>query len=243
MDQQMYLGLYWFDRKESEEECTGRLLRFLSLLAEFDRNFAQWFCTGKSRKDALKKCAFPQTEAASPSQMRWNRNRYDTGNRAVIENLGYTIGLWNGAVDEEDTSGLHISCGCYDSQVPNSCVLDFPPNAAVVGRMMGLREAERLFTDAVNCWDPDWGTLTCRGWRKMLNLPAGVPQLGWFTYLSNKFPVVNDVPEPGVIRRLDGGGSLLQALPEAGYPRTVKHDEAITALAAYLMSISVLKLP
>src|SRR5947209_17211529 len=106
-----YIGAYWGIRKETLEECTHRLAGFLMCLAECDPCFAHWFKKGASRKEALTHEINPNI-ATLQTLLLAGRNRTDIGHK-VIEELGFRVGLWNGARNDAETTSLSIHCGSY----------------------------------------------------------------------------------------------------------------------------------
>jgi len=105
------LGAYWWNRKESAEECLERSVGFFQDLGSCDESLAHWFQLGRSRKDALRKSV--DVENRDDLLRLWKRGVHRGDVRgSVIEDLGFGIELWNGAEDDQSI-GLGISCGGY----------------------------------------------------------------------------------------------------------------------------------
>ena len=88
----MFLGAYWPERKESREQVAQRLERFLSSIAANSGHLSEWFMKGRSSRAARTPL---KLEAASLGAML-KVNRRDVGGD-VIPELGFSLGVWNGA--------------------------------------------------------------------------------------------------------------------------------------------------
>src|SRR3989442_863361 len=96
MTSRYMLGAYWPARQESIEECGNRLGRFLTELAMCDPVFAIWCERGRSRKEASERHVAVEDRHDLLDLLDRGRNRRDVG-RDVIDELGFNVGLWNGA--------------------------------------------------------------------------------------------------------------------------------------------------
>src|SRR5687768_756609 len=99
MIERYYLGAYWGNRKETAAECAERAVALLQWLSRCDEAFGRWFQGGRSRKEALQREVRPDPAVLRPLLER-GRNRRDD-DRSVIEELGFRMGLWNGAADSD----------------------------------------------------------------------------------------------------------------------------------------------
>jgi len=76
---------------------------------------------------------------AAPDRIRGlllaGRNRHDCGDRSVIEDLGFRVGMWNGS-SSRDSVGLSVGCGAYSSVkgLGNALVMNLPSPDGEVGR-------------------------------------------------------------------------------------------------------------
>ena len=111
MIESYYIGAYWGIREESVEQCAHRLAGFMQCLAECDSCFAKWFKKGGSRKEALS-LEVNSDIATLQTLLLSGQHRTDVGQK-IMENLGFLIGLWNGANNDAESAGLIISCGSY----------------------------------------------------------------------------------------------------------------------------------
>jgi hypothetical protein len=51
--EEFYAGAYWGSRQEPLEECTHRLLKFLTEIAKVDPVFARWYAWDAEEVDAV----------------------------------------------------------------------------------------------------------------------------------------------------------------------------------------------
>src|SRR5580704_12438804 len=103
MAQGYLLRVSWPPRQESIERCADRLELFFKTLADCDPALQSWYEQARSRKAALSKPAAVGDRQYLLKQLERGRNRRDT-DRSVIEELGFLVGLWNGADDDHAIS-------------------------------------------------------------------------------------------------------------------------------------------
>jgi hypothetical protein len=149
-----FLGAYWGDRKESVEECANRVVECLSAIPKCDEAFSRWYLTGRSRKEALEG-EFLVTREAVKQQLLKGRNRRDVGGE-VIENLGFSLNLWNGGKDSQDVR-FSIQCGTYaaNPNLCNSCLLNLPSEGLPRERVLRVDALLCLMGAVVAGFDPD----------------------------------------------------------------------------------------
>ncbi|QDV91613.1 hypothetical protein RAS2_27170 [Phycisphaerae bacterium RAS2] len=148
------LGAFWRPRRESIEQCADRMQAFMEELVQCDEVFASWYQKGWSRKDALRRKVDVHDRGALLTLLNKGRNRRDYGGE-VIEDLGFSVGLWNGG-PEERTAGLMIRCGLYSKVFglgANSVVLGFPEE---LGALADASKTSRVLAITARCWEPDW---------------------------------------------------------------------------------------
>ncbi|MFP2933083.1 Imm52 family immunity protein [Pyxidicoccus sp. 3LG] len=131
-----YAGAYWGPRRESPEECAKRLGALLAGLSETDPSLARWFQQGKSRKDALNRPLGPNV-ADLEAFVRRGKDR-------TFDELGFSVGGWNGAADDYEASGFLIACGGYSEWVNNRCVFTLPRLKALQSKSWGMQEPGRF---------------------------------------------------------------------------------------------------
>jgi len=216
MSATFYVGAYWGARREDVEPCARRLQDFLERLSDIDSQFATWFRTGRSRRDALRRRVDPTREGLTELLLA-GRHRRDTG--SVMEDLGYSIGMWNG---REPDAGLSVHCGGYTAVagILNSCVVELPPMSAESEALYEVGVARSLMAAVVECWEPDWATWTSHELRESLPFQTGEVIVGWMTYLSSsllsresRLPALPDVEDvgDGVLITLGGDPAAVSA--------------------------------
>jgi Immunity protein 52 len=201
LSESTYAGAYWGPRAESVEECAARLTRFLHELEAAHPLLAMRYELGRSPRSGA-----PSTLDAA-GLLRGGRNRRDTDG-TVIEDLGYSVGLWNG--DDSAGAGLNVDCGTTSARVVNAVVLSLPVDDD--GRPVPLpTEANRrAFTALVQCWAPDWATWTSQAAADAQPDDADSIMLGWLTYLSTATGTVSSRKLPtGVTAEPFAAGTLL----------------------------------
>ena len=208
-----YLGAYWGCRKESASECGQRLARCIAGLGAVDPVLGSWFLKGWSRKSA--KTPVDASAVALGELFAKGRNRRDFGGE-VIEELGFSVGMWNRAKPEV---GLSAGVGMYTPVVPNCFVLDFPAPDGDALRLFDPDAARAIFTIVVEAWEPAWATWTSRRLREAQDDAAQVPVVGWLTYLRPAVRV--DVPGATKWPLLDGSVVMI------GRDATAVSEEAV----------------
>ena len=180
-----YLGAYWGSRQESVEQCGHRLASCLGRLSEIDEAFESWFRRGV-RKTAAKTPVELDVESLS-GLLAQGVNRRDVGGD-VIEELGYSVGLWNRA---RPAVGFSATVGAHPSfmGVLNSVVFDFPRPEAEALRLYEPRVAGAVIDAVVESWEPNWATWTTHAWRSAQKVASREPVVGWMTYLSTSSTV------------------------------------------------------
>jgi hypothetical protein len=202
LSESTYAGGYWGPRAESVEECAARLTRFLDELEAAHPLLAMRYELGHSPRSGA-----PSTLDAT-ALLRGGRNRRDTDG-TVIEELGYSVGLWNG--DDSAGAGLSVGCGTTSAWIVNAVVLSLPVDDDD-GRPVPLPTEvnRRAFTSLVQCWAPDWATWTSDAARDAQPDDADAIVLGWLTYLSTAAGTVSSRKLPtGVTAEPFAAGTLL----------------------------------
>lgn len=203
----LYSGAYWGPRQETLDACAERADAFMKGLCSLDPALATWYKTGRSRRDALRHQVSTEHDVLR-KLLESGRHRRDF-DRAVIEDLGYSMGLWNG---QEPSVGLHIGCGMSSPYVTNAVVINLPRSDEDLGALASAETARELMRLLVQCWDPEWSTLSSHDWREEQEAQPGEPVLGWLTYL--RWLTEPSALPPGVAVERLGQGSLITAAPE-----------------------------
>lgn len=218
-----YLGAYWRSRRESSLRCGERLAMCMARLGEIDEALGSWF-----RRAASKAAAKTPVDLDPESLGRLlaqGVNRRDVDGE-VIEELGFSLGLWNRA---RPAVGLSGTVGAHPSfhGVLNSIVFDFPPPEAEALRLYEPRVAEAIFDAVIEAWEPDWATWTSHALRDVQGAAPREPVVGWMTYLTT--PVSTDLP--GVTSRSLPGGTAIRIGQDASSAEEAAVLDARTQLA------------
>jgi len=231
MTEELYLGAYWGPRKESARSCAGRALRFLNGLAECETLFACWYQTGRSRKEALSRKVIITEECLEELFLK-GVNRRDS-DKSVIEDLGYLVFLWT-EHEQREAVNLSFTCSCWFPEIPNSCVLTFPSQGESRGRLLQASMAERLLRLAVECWEPDWGTVCSHELRDAMLTPLDGIQVGWLTYVSSGRRTVPAMAPPSKVIAIDNRGWLIVTTEEQFSSSNPAHVEQARRIVAAL---------
>jgi hypothetical protein len=205
MPETYYAGAYWGVRREDIESCTRRLDEFLDALAGVHPLLGQWFEQGMTPVEA-KERPILRTPQALRALLLDGRNRENT-DRAVIEDLGFSAGMWNG---QEADAGLRVHCGCYSGWVGNVVVVDFPDAEGPALDLFQPSVALGIMTALVACWQPEWATLAGRELRRAQQAPPHGPVVGWMTYLASPREVDAGRLPDGVVAEELAGGTLIR---------------------------------
>jgi|SRR5713226_9223741 len=208
MAESFYIGGYWGDRRESIEECSRRLTSFLLAISEASPMLSSWYQKGNSNTEALRH-QIEINEKGIQGQLVEGRHFADTGRR-VIEELGYTTGMWTG---QDPAAGLSVTCGAFPStaEVMNHCVLNLPPICDHRSSSIYVADvATSIMQSLATSWTIDWGALTNHALRKQQQPAPRRPVIGWMTYLAASRPVPDSSMPPGVVVRQLPEGTLIQ---------------------------------
>ena len=216
-----FAGAYWGARKESPGECARRIEQLLLALARVDPAFAQWFQLGKSRKDALKRPIEPRLSELERLVLK--------GRDRTFEDLGFSLGGWNGVGDDYDAAGFTIHCGSYTDVVVNACVFDLPSRGPNANRILTSSVLSSLVRCMATAWEPDSAGVMSSSHLRMVDKGAPFAVLpGWVTYLARHRGTVPPLPAPVRIEPVEDKGTLIILTPErftAGNPdSTIESD-------------------
>jgi len=214
-----FMGGYWGPRKESIEQCADRLHRFFADLAVCDPILTTWYELGRSRKQALQKPAEVRDRNYLLDHLNRERNRYDVKPRAVIEELGFNVFLWNGGDDERD-AGLHIKCGLYELDMWNDVTINLPRDLG------GLKQSDRManvVAAVVRAWEPAWAGVMSDEATDVRDYDPKFPFVDWMVYVPRR---IDRVPAPSRVIPLETG-SLIVVWPD---PLTISSAEALASI-------------
>ena len=242
MIENYYVGAYWGSRAESLPQCARGVAQLLCDLRKADEVFARWFEKGRSRQDALRREVRPDAEAL---EKLLDRGRHRRDDRSVIERLGFHIGVWNGRTDD-DAISLGVHCGRSAparAWIPNSCVIELPVAGAAAERLLRVPVLTAVMQSIVTALEPDWGVVTSGAFRNLTVTPAGIPTVGWLTYLSNRYGPIPAVPVPSRTVSIDGNGSLIVTTDEHCKADNADHVAAAERIRLLLNRAGLLRRP
>jgi hypothetical protein len=225
-----YAGAYWGVRKESPEECGRRAEVLFNALRTVAPDFTHWLKLGRSRREALKHSI--GTDRVTLAKM------FQRGKDRVFEELGFSIGGWNGGANYEATS-FNISCGCYHERVSNVCLFNLPnagpdnKHAANAERVLTATILSELVRAMAVAWEPEWAIATSHSYEELLPRPFATRRLGWVSYYSDQVGRVPPLPAPVRMERIEDKGTLFVLTPErftANNPEHVALAERVRQL-------------
>ncbi len=210
---QTVVGAYWGCRRESSSSCAQRLLRCLLELGTIDPVLGSWFLRGESRTSANTPVALSAADLEVLFERGSNRNDVDGG---VIDELGFSVGLWNRA---RPAIGLSAHAGSF-SKVPgllNSFVLNVAGPDDGADALYERKLATAVFEAIIRAWEPHWATWRTYEWAVAQSPAPREPVVGWLTYLSTP---VSLVAADASARAFEGGtvltlGSDIEAVSDA----------------------------
>ena len=211
MSERYYVGVYWGARKESAAQCARRLHGLLDALAPVDPLFSRWFQQARLRKQALQR-PVPSDVASITEFVAHNVMRDDR--RQPMEELGFSVWLWNGGSGGNDV-GLHSGCGGFSEHVPNYCLVDPPSAGPGMERVLTSSVLNEVLRAMALAWAPDWGVVMSRAHERLLpREPSAHVRVGWATYLSTRWGTVPSLPAPVRVEPVEDRGSLILLTPE-----------------------------
>ncbi|MFL5344014.1 MAG: immunity 52 family protein [Hyalangium sp.] len=224
-----YIGAYWGARKEDAQACARRIATLVQLLQPVDLLFASWFKGAKSLKQSLTR---PLELEFSSLQEYVQRNLMRDDRRQPMEDLGFSISLWNGQ-QGGNHAFLRIACGGYWEQVSNSCVLIAPDEGPGAERVLTTDFQVQALRALATAWDPDWEVAMSHAHRDIIEKKCPDVLVGWITYLSRRLGRVPPLPAPVRIESVGDKGSLIILTPErftASNPEHVALAERVREL-------------
>ncbi len=230
MAETYYVGAYWGPRRESAGECARRTEVLVRALSQVDPLFARWFKQAKSRKQALQRPL--ETEAAGlEDYLQRNVPRDDT--RKPIEDMGFSVWLWNGGSGEEEV-GLNFNCGGSWERANNRCLLSPPSAGPAAERVLTVPVLSAVMRALVTAWDPDWAVATSSSHREAISAEGRTGTfVGWLTYHSRRRGMLPPLPAPTRAEPVENQGTLLVLTSER---LTAAHPEHV-ALTRRVMDL------
>ncbi|MGO4339998.1 Imm52 family immunity protein [Labrys sp. KB_33_2] len=217
------LAGYWPARKESLDECTMRTAEFISKIVKVRSQFSCWYKLGRTRKQALEQPVDIGNIKIIRNLLAAGRNRRDI-DQEVIDELGYSLSVWNGGDRDENESNLSITCGVYSNFNRNSVLLKFQ---ADLHAEEGDKEGLMLLTALAESWEPEWAGLMSRPAMRDRDFGASSsPFVDWMVYVPKVLP---SPPRPSRLVETGRPGSIIVVQPD---PPQVGDLEARSRIAA-----------
>jgi hypothetical protein len=147
---------YWGPRKESSEDCARRAVLFFGLLAKSSPLFVDWFERAWSKMLATTPIEISEADIVKRFE-KSNLSHKNKMNEERRPGLGFSLGAWNGRVDEREAGGIMIGCGRFSKYLNNAVVLDLPtsftesPDIAI--------KNSHILQALVESWEPDWAAV------------------------------------------------------------------------------------
>lgn len=200
----VYLGAYWGNRTESNEQCAQRMARFAQRLSSIDVAYTYWSVDGNAieARNAIEICALldsaPQGSTISGS------------------NVGSGLFLSNSALPSRVDGKLSFHCGCdantQYTRIPNNVVIYFPDEGESALRFSLDSVIRNILYAVIEAWQPDWAVVTSRICRDYMSPALELqPFLGWMTWIPVAIQNIPQLPMPCQTYPVYGG-TLIQAL-------------------------------
>lgn len=152
-------GAYWGARKETAQDCAQRASLFFKQLASVSDNLSQWRLRGGNRKSGAENTILDHKPLPEMTKtLQAGVNRKDMGDRNIIPELGYRLGLWNGKASSVEMQSIRIQCGAYsknrafENNVTISPLLSFDTS--------NKAEVRKLAVAFIDAWKPQFFILT-----------------------------------------------------------------------------------
>ncbi len=230
-----FLGAYWFDRKESVEQCSERVLRCLAELGKCDAAYSRWFRCGRSRKQSLAREVGITSDTVKELLLR-GRNRRDVGGE-IIEDLGFSMSLWNGGKDGQDF-GLRVHCGAYtgNPSLGNCCVVNLPSEGPPSDRLLQVDAVLHLMRVVVESFDPDWATVMPDALLKNIQFLPNRPVPGWLFYAADRMLRLPHFSATTRVVSIPGHGHVVVTSEEPFSTQRPEHLQARDAMQVAIAS-------
>jgi hypothetical protein len=200
------LHALWESRKEDINACTAKVSKLAQLLESASPTFfSGWARKGRSRRIALQteKLDLGDIEVAKSLLLR-GRNRRDTEPRMIIDQLGFSLDLWNQELHGVSAS-ISVHCGSYTPNVGNWVSVEFSPKVKEL--TICARDQIDILKGMINIWKPTIGALSRRAVQAHplgLSSEPTVLQLAYFSVPGHDdHPIWR--PSGKIVEQIDGG--------------------------------------
>lgn len=187
MEDSFYIGAYWGSRAEPLSQVRDKILQTLNKLSETDEQFLNWYESGMSRKEALKKKVVLNNETIERICLEMvKKGELD---KKGVAKMGFIFGLWTGHHDDESSS-ISFNVGADSKWLTNSCVIKMPIEGVAKWRLLQSEKAKAIISILVKIWKPDYAVLTSHELGDKLN---DANETGWITYRKSikRVPKIN----------------------------------------------------
>lgn len=216
----------WEAREEDIDTCADRLSSCLTDLSSIDPLFLAWRNPEK-----------PRTHYRVPLQRRQlvrllqnGVNRRDD-NQEIIPELGFSVTL----LPEKLASGFRFSicCGGYSPWVNNTCSIRFSNEGEVTDRLLQIPKLVQFAKTIIRNWQPEHGVITSHQCSDLLSPPSFDKEVGWVTYLSERYGKIPPMPPAVEVEKLENGHLVILSREHFSV-RNPRNVRAVMALASLL---------
>lgn len=152
------IGVYWSARADTIFECRSRAVEHLRLVCALGQGLDRWFLKA-SRKPKTPTEIDVSSEEAVGALLIKGVNRRDV-DRSVIEELGWSMSLWNGDLNGVSAS-TNLQCGCTSDLVENRAIVEISVDE---GDGVVAASANELLVSLANLWSADSGVVSKSTW-------------------------------------------------------------------------------
>ncbi|WP_428263663.1 Imm52 family immunity protein [Haliangium sp.] len=187
---------YWGSRKESIEQCTERLTRFMTQIGRLSPHLRDW------HEDSR---LIEKTPERLRRLLEEGRNRDETPQRRILANLGFRIFfLWAGDHPDGDIAIMTVHCGAYGEYCSvNNAILRSLPES-----WLDVDLAVELMRVMVTCWSPAHAAVCSPDALAAVGGQAEIPVVDWVFY--HRLQRTGELSPPSrVAFELDGGECIV----------------------------------
>jgi hypothetical protein len=222
----------WRPRQESVEECAQRARQFFKGLRASSPRFKQWYLPGTSKKKSLERKVDVRNLDTLTKLLLKGRNRTDIG-RQVIEELGFSISLWNGAKQYDDEAGVSVFCGAYcdvaGMPTPNNVSVDFPP---ALNELSDWRRMAAVLSSVANAWEPNYLEVSSSAAKRARTFTR--PFVDWMFFVSKGMYLLPESLDAVHVEHIGNLGTIVVVQEEPPDPENEEHNRNIARVRSAL---------
>jgi Immunity protein 52 len=218
----------WGQRREAVGKCVRRLAAFLVVLKKIDPVFGKWERIGRSTP----------TEYRVPISPRQLKKWLCEKAVSPIDEKGYAecgFGLSLQIIIAGDSFVLRLNCGSGFEWANNNCVMHFPRDPKIAARILKSPVLKQIAKAVVECWQPDHGVISIDECREVLSPTDAYHEVGWITYLSDRYKPIEAVPAGARVESLAKGVLIATTGPRYSH----KNKKLMKTLAQLSASVSL----